>query len=475
VNADDPKKSSLVRCARTDKGVHAAGNVISLKLIVEDTDIVQKINDNLSSQIRVWGIERTNKSFSCYQVCDSRVYEYLIPTHTFLPPHPESHLGRKLVELAEENGDAKGFEARQEAVSDFWSVTEEMYIRPLLDSLDTQTRTLVEKAMYDFNSTDKSTSTERESQSKPHQKNEDHGKSPVGTSDSPQDPSTSLKGRSLVDNATKSLKAAYIAAKKAYRIQPERLERIRSALSLYVGTRNYHNYTVQKSFRDPSAKRTIKSFVVGENPIIINDTEWISLKVHGQSFMMHQIRKMVSMVALIVRCGCDVNRILESYDNNRISIPKAPGLGLLLERPVFDTHNERAVSKWGKEKIDFGKYEKEMEEFKQREIYERIFREEEKDNQYVRRVIAALHFVTDTVFADSTLSSRLSTHSRMTSSSTSPPPESSLPKVQRPVKSREGILYLRLLTPSPMKTLDRGKADRTVYRRKKNFAHAFAQ
>lgn len=35
-NADDPKKSSLVRCARTDKGVHAAGNVISLKLIVEE-------------------------------------------------------------------------------------------------------------------------------------------------------------------------------------------------------------------------------------------------------------------------------------------------------------------------------------------------------------------------------------------------------------------------------------------------------
>ena len=30
-NADDPKKASLVRCARTDKGVHAAGNMISPK------------------------------------------------------------------------------------------------------------------------------------------------------------------------------------------------------------------------------------------------------------------------------------------------------------------------------------------------------------------------------------------------------------------------------------------------------------
>ncbi len=53
-NADDPKKSSLVRCARTDKGVHAAGNVVSLKLIIEDPDIVYKINSHLSPQIRVW-------------------------------------------------------------------------------------------------------------------------------------------------------------------------------------------------------------------------------------------------------------------------------------------------------------------------------------------------------------------------------------------------------------------------------------
>ncbi|KAI9880221.1 MAG: tRNA pseudouridine synthase 1 [Pleopsidium flavum] len=395
VNADDPKKSSLVRCARTDKGVHAAGNVISLKLIIEDKDIVQKINDNLSSQIRVWGIERTTGSFSCYQACDSRIYEYLIPTHTFVPPHPKSCLGRKLVELAKETDDAKGLEDRQEEVSSFWPATEDTYIRPVLDSLDTRTRALVEKALYESDNADQSTSTQREDQSEPHQKDGAHGKPQMEISNSPGDPSTLLKERSPLDNATRSLKAAYIAAKKAYRIHPKRLERIRSALSLYVGTRSYHNYTVQKSFRDPSAIRIIKSFVIGESPIIINDTEWLSLKVHGQSFMMHQIRKMVSMVALVVRCGCDENRILESYDNNRISIPKAPGLGLLLERPVFDTYNERAVSKFDKEKIDFAKYEKEMEEFKQREIYERIFREEEKDNQYVRELTTSLlHFLT---------------------------------------------------------------------------------
>ena len=97
-NADDPRKSSFVRCARTDKGVHAAGNMISLKLIIEDPDVVKKINEALPPQIRVWGIVRTNNAFSCYQACDSRWYEYLMPSYCLLPPHPESFLGKKVLE-----------------------------------------------------------------------------------------------------------------------------------------------------------------------------------------------------------------------------------------------------------------------------------------------------------------------------------------------------------------------------------------
>ncbi|KAH0099552.1 pseudouridine synthase, partial [Aureobasidium melanogenum] len=142
------------------------------------------------------------------------------------------------------------------------------------------------------------------------------------------------------------------------------------------------NFTIQKTFKDPSAKRNIKSFVCNPKPIIINGTEWLSLKVHGQSFMMHQIRKMVGMVALTVRCGCPIERIVEAQGDQKISIPKVPGLGLLLERPVFDSYNEIQAVKHDKEKLDFGKYEKELEEFKQREIYQRIFAEEERDNTF---------------------------------------------------------------------------------------------
>lgn len=147
-NASDPKKSSLVRCARTDKGVHAAGNVISLKLIIEEDDIIDKINAHLSDQIRVWSIQRTTGSFSCYQACDSRWYEYLIPTHTFLPPHPSSYLGKQLEKYAQEKDDVAAYHSRQAEVASFWPEVEEKHIKPILETLDDSIRPLVEEALY---------------------------------------------------------------------------------------------------------------------------------------------------------------------------------------------------------------------------------------------------------------------------------------------------------------------------------------
>lgn len=412
-NADDPKKSSLVRCARTDKGVHAAGNVISLKLIIEDDDIVQKINDNLTEQIRVWGIQRTTGSFSCYQACDSRWYEYLIPTHTFLPPHPSSHLGKKLEELAAEKGDLEEYRKRQAEVANFWPEVEEKHIKPLLETLDDSIRPLVQEALYNVDSVDaeagedaaidaaaeaehntKETSAEAPVQQTPNEPTDQEVKETVDVIEK-QNPDINLNTeadgstvlpeadvqRHALEAAVKVLKKAYLDAKKAYRISPERQERVQTALNQYLGTHKFHNYTIQKKFNDRSAQRYIKSFKVGEKPIIINDTEWLSLKVHGQSFMMHQIRKMVGMVALTVRCGTHLDIFQKSFENNVVRIPKAPGLGLLLERPVFDSYNDKAAKAAGREDIDFSRYNKEIEEFKEREIYQRIFREEANGNQ----------------------------------------------------------------------------------------------
>lgn len=379
-NAADPKKSSFVRCARTDKGVHAAGNVVSLKMIVEDPDTVQKINEKLSSQIRVWDILVANKSFSSYQMCDSRVYEYLIPSHCFLPPHPSTYLGRKLEEYAEKEGDLEGYKARQEEVATYWDDVDKNVLRPLLESFPENIRKPVEKALHiedeeDVQEAD-SANSEQEAQNAPATEAPSTEKSAEPLSQE------EVAFRKQIYEAVKTVKSAYLKARRSYRIPSARLDRIQQALDKYTGTRNFYNYTIRKAFKDPSAKRHIKSFNLNREPIIINGTEWLSLKVHGQSFMMHQIRKMVAMATMVVRCGCDPERVVESYGSSKLAIPKAPGLGLLLERPVFDVYNKRAGD-LKKDPIDFSKYEKEMNEFKQREIYDRIFREEEQTHAYV--------------------------------------------------------------------------------------------
>ncbi|RHZ67717.1 pseudouridine synthase PUS2 [Aspergillus thermomutatus] len=395
-NAADPKKSSLVRCARTDKGVHAAGNVVSLKLIVEDPDIIKKINEKLCPQIRVWDIQVTNKGFSCYQMCDSRVYEYLIPSYCFLPPHPSTYLGKKIVELAEKEGDLEAYKARQEEVATYWNDVDNERIKPILDTVPEDIRALVEKALYfdeEKSQEDESAGQKEESQPQESTQAEDvaqqtssEGK-PADLEQTAQDQSTETSAeeearRRRIYEAVKKVKTAYTEAKRAYRIPAARLDRLQATLDKYVGTNNFYNYTIQKTYNDPSAKRFIKSFKVDRDPILINGTEWLSLKVHGQSFMMHQIRKMVAMATMLVRAGCDPQRIVDSYGPTKIAIPKAPGLGLLLERPIFDGYNKKATTTLGKEPIDFSKYEKEIEEFKQREIYDRIFREEEQANAF---------------------------------------------------------------------------------------------
>lgn len=376
-NADDPKKSSFVRCARTDKGVHAAGNVVSLKLIVEDEDIVKRINENLVPQIRVWGFVRTNNSFSAYQMVDSRIYEYLIPSHSFLPPHPRSFMGMRCETWAKKKNDYDNWKQRQEEVDGYWERVDEEIIKPILQEYDDHTRSVLEKSLFleglDLEADDKT------------EVNNDEDTADTEEVDTEAKPTTTeyKPTRSpAISEGTKRLRAAYLQAKRAYRIPGKRLARVKDTLQLFVGTRNYHNFTVQKTFLDPSSKRVIKSFVANPEPILINGTEWLSLKVHGQSFMMHQIRKMVGMVALIVRCGCDPQRLTESFGPEPISIPKAPSLGLLLERPVFDSYNRRAQGDFGKDKVGFEEYKAEIDDFKQREIYERMYRDEEKENVF---------------------------------------------------------------------------------------------
>ncbi|KAI8146459.1 pseudouridine synthase [Fennellomyces sp. T-0311] len=305
-NADDPKKSQWMRAARTDKGVHAAGNVVSLKMSTPGDDIVKEINSHLPDQLRVWGYVQTKRSFHAKTACDSRIYEYLLPSHAFMPPSPK--------------------ELRKE------------------------------------------------------QQNEDDLKLVFGDE-------TYFISRSTPEE---------IKAKEEYRISADDLAKFREAMSIYQGTHNFHNYTIGRGSSDRSCNRYIMSTKV-EDPVYIDGVEWLSVKLHGQSFMLHQIRKMISMALLIVRTNTPLTLIERSFEKNRINIPKAPALGLLLERPIFGSYNKHAQDQKNgqthRDEIDFEPFMDKIEAFKVEWIYKKIF-EEEKANAVFDQFISHIDSVT---------------------------------------------------------------------------------
>ena len=64
----------------------------------------------------------------------------------------------------------------------------------------------------------------------------------------------------------------------------------------------------------------------------------------GQSFMLHQIRKMVGVAVAITRGLAPENAIALALDPRRdVNTCIAPDVGLFLDESIFDSYN----SKWG--------------------------------------------------------------------------------------------------------------------------------
>lgn len=336
-NSDDLKKSNFMRAARTDKGVHAGGNLISLKMIIEDPEIKAKINAELPQGIRVWDIERVNKAFDCRKMCSSRWYEYLLPTYSLIGPKPGSILYNDLE-------------------------SSKLELPGVLDD-DAESKQFWEN--FDMEAAKKFTAEEIESIK---------AYSPPSRED--------FNELEELYQKVKQFKLIENTLRRNYRISQTKLEKFRAAMNQYLGAHNFHNFTLGKDFKEPSAIRFMKEIKVSD-PFVIGDAkaEWVSIKIHGQSFMLHQIRKMISMATLITRCGTPVERISQAYGPQKVNIPKAPALGLLLEAPVFESYNKR-LEKFGYEPIDFSKYQDQIDDFKMKHIYDKIYEEEVTENVF---------------------------------------------------------------------------------------------
>ncbi|XP_071948997.1 pseudouridylate synthase 1 homolog isoform X1 [Antedon mediterranea] len=249
-------KMSFQRCARTDKGVSAAGQVVSMKMFLLD-DVVDRINQHLPDQIRVMDYKRVINSFDSKNRCDYRTYSYMTPTFAFQP---------------------------------------------------------IEQFTTD-----------------------------------------------------------------AFRVKDETIDRVNSLLKYYHGSKNFHNFTSGKKFNDPSAFRYIKDFSCNK-PFIQDGLEFSILKVRGQSFMLHQIRKMVGLILAVVRGLAHESVINKAFEEDKLDIPKAPGLGLVLESVHYDHYNEKWGSDGMHEALTWDESKDKVEAFKTDFIYPTIISTEKAEN-----------------------------------------------------------------------------------------------
>ncbi|XP_005987239.1 tRNA pseudouridine synthase A [Latimeria chalumnae] len=252
-HGEDMKKMSFQRCARTDKGVSAAGQIVSLKVwLIED--IVDKINEHLPPHIRILGMKRVTGGFNSKNKCDARTYFYMLPTFAF------AH-----------------------------------------------------------------------------------------------------KDHDLQD--------------EEYRLSKTTLEKVNRLLACFKGTHNFHNFTSQKGPRDPSAKRYVMEMYC-EEPFVRDHVEFAIIKIKGQSFMMHQIRKMIGLVIAIVK-GYALESIVErSWGEEKVDVPKAPGLGLVLDKVHFEKYNKRFGNDGFHEPLDWAKEEEKISTFKEEYIYPTVIKTE---------------------------------------------------------------------------------------------------
>ncbi|CAF2630743.1 unnamed protein product [Rotaria sp. Silwood2] len=251
-HADDMSKMAFQRAARTDKGVSAVANLVSLKLSPLE-NLTQLVNEQLPEQIRMFGVKRVAASFNSKNSCDARTYIYILPTYAFCP----------IEEITSES----------------------------------------------------------------------------------------------------------------YRVTSEILKLIKDVSSEYLGSHNFHNFTSGKKFTDPSARRHIFSINIAD-PFIKENVEFTIITIKGQSFMLHQIRKMISLIIAIVRGIASRDTIQQAYNADKIDVPKAPPLGLVLEKLHYDRYNKKFGKDGQHEALMWEEADTEITKFKEDVIVPHIVKKE---------------------------------------------------------------------------------------------------
>ncbi|GER43543.1 unnamed protein product [Striga asiatica] len=383
-----PRRYDWARSARTDKGVSAVGQVVSGRFYVDPPGFVERLNSNLSPQIRIFGYKRATPSFNAKKFCDRRRYVYLIPVFALDPSchrDRESVLasvgsGNELVKCLEcsERGrkvfgvmgkrsyESKGFSENADVGSgissnDASALAEEKSVKNSLENNDSENNSAIkiveDKAVFTDNSNITISSLEK-------------------VVDGAEIGKEVEQGDELECKRTTNDQAE-IEKKSEFRYGEGEKERFNRILKYYEGTHNFHNFTTRMKAEDPAAKRYILSFN-GNNIVRIDGLDFVKCEVVGQSFMLHQIRKMIGLAVAIMRNIAPESLIQTAFDPKlNINVPMAPEVGLYLDECFFSSYNQKW--KGSHEELSMRDYAEKAEDFKMKYIYSHVASTEHKD------------------------------------------------------------------------------------------------
>jgi len=116
---------------------------------------------------------------------------------------------------------------------------------------------------------------------------------------------------------------------------------------------SFHNFTVRVPHTDPSATRYIVSFRCDGVSVLPDGQRWVRLVVFGQSFILHQIRKMVGTAVAVFRGAAPEDAIASALRREGdVATPMAPELGLFLAETVYSHYNATWAGENGREDDD---------------------------------------------------------------------------------------------------------------------------
>ena len=145
------------------------------------------------------------------------------------------------------------------------------------------------------------------------------------------------------------------------------------------------HFRVKESLLWPTVKREVQNVEESmENGFSLSSSqvEFLILEVHGQSFMLHQIRKMIGLMMAVVRGNTSENIYKQVFEKEKLDIPKAPSNGLYLENVFFKYYNQKFGKDGLHEPIEWSAFDNEVEKFKKEHIVANLMTDILAENIY---------------------------------------------------------------------------------------------